>query len=65
MALMACEELRRKKTRSNGELNVNPIQVYYCENCAGGIHIGHLTREESTLLYENDEPIDIRALQGL
>lgn len=64
VALMACEEMRRRGYRKPGEPNINPYQVYHCD-CCGGIHIGHLTKEESVLLYEGDEPINIRQLQGL
>lgn len=41
----------------------NPVMFYYCDHC-DGIHVGHLGKDESLLMYEGGS-IDIRKLQGL
>lgn len=63
IAVTVCSEIQARQdqhhTRSNSALH-----AYFCEVC-GGAHVGHLFSDEEVMLYENDEPINIRQLQGL
>jgi hypothetical protein len=43
--------------------HINPLHIYECSYCQG-IHIGHLGREESRLMYESIS-INIRELQEI
>jgi hypothetical protein len=56
-AIITANRLLREGT------HLNPVTVYQCDLC-GGIHVGHLARGESILMY-GPFAEDVRKLQGL
>lgn len=64
LAMKACAEMMTRRNNTHHSRANSALHVYEC-GCCGGIHIGHLFSDERFLYFENDEPIDVRAAQGL
>lgn len=56
-AMSVCARLLRKGKQ------INPLTIYECLDC-GGLHVGHLAKEESILMYGAYSE-NVRSLQGI
>lgn len=56
-AMSVCARLNRIQNQ------INPLTVYECLEC-GGLHVGHLAKEESILMYGAYSE-NVRDLQGI